>query len=132
MPCINVVRVKRETADWRSFGDGNKELERCRRSWKGYEESCEPHLQDVELLIQWDTYGDKSPGEKLEEAICLHMHLANQRDHLDSLACEARDLVVIALVHYHAVDQDPSEENLGREISQRRSTRGGTTQLGGS
>ena len=65
----------------------------------GYEAACQQHLQDVELLIQWDIFGTKNPGEKLEEAICLHMHLANQRDHLERMTCEARDLLAVALMH---------------------------------
>ena len=38
------------------------------------------HLQDIELFIQWDSCEEKTPEEKLEEAICLHMHMANQRE----------------------------------------------------
>ena len=86
-----------------------------REDWKSYEAACERHLQDIELFIQWDSYEEKTPEEKLHEAICLHMHLANQRDYLDSMTCEARDLVVVALAHYHATQEEPGDEVLDRE-----------------
>ena len=53
--------------------------------------------------------------EPLEEATCLHVHLANQREYLDSMTCEARDLVVMALAHYHATQEEPGDETLKRE-----------------
>ena len=63
------------------------------------------------MLTPWDSFQDMSPDERLEEALRLHMHLANQRDHLDRLTCEARDLVVVALAHYHtSVETEESEE----------------------
>ena len=43
--------------------------------------------------------------------MCLHMHLANQRDHLDRMMCEARDLVAVSLMHYHTEQQTTDEDN---------------------
>ena len=57
--------MPREKADWRRFGDGNMEWEKCRGYWKGYEDACERHIQDIELFIQWDRYEEKTPEEKL-------------------------------------------------------------------
>ena len=54
MPFVPGWRVPREKADWIIFGDGNTEWDTCKRDWKGYEEACERHLQDIELFIQWD------------------------------------------------------------------------------
>ena len=34
---------------------------------------------------------------------------------LDSMAWEARNLVVVALMHYHATQEETGEENLGRD-----------------
>ena len=107
--------AKREKADWRSFGDGTKEWERCRTSWESYEKATENHLMDIELHTAWDNYQEKSPDEKLEEALCLHMHLANQREHLDRLTCEARDLVVVALAHYHTKAEKEEDEVMSRD-----------------
>ena len=68
------------------------------------------------MFIQWDGYEEKTPQEKLEEAICLHMHLANQREYLDIIACEAIDLVVVALAHYHATQEEHGDELLDRAM----------------
>ena len=68
----------------------------------------------MEPFIQWDMYATKNPGEKLEEAVCLHMHLANQRDHLDRMACEAKDLVAVGLMHYHTEVQATNEDIFSR------------------
>ena len=73
------------------------------------------HLQDIELFIRWDCFASKTPEEKLEEALCLHMHLAKQREHLDRITCEARDLVVVALAHYHAGQETDNDEGMDRE-----------------
>ena len=55
------------------------------------------------------------PDERLEEALCLHMHLANQREHLDRLTCEARGLVVVALAHYHTSVETEEDEAMSRD-----------------
>ena len=67
------------------------------------------------MFIQWDWYEEKTPEGKLEEAMCLHMYLANQREYLDIITCEARDLVVVALAHYHASQEAPGDEELDRD-----------------
>ena len=108
------MRTVRDKADSRCFGDGTNDLENCRKRWESYESSCPQHLHDVELFIRWDTYDTKDPGEKLEEAACLHMHLANQRDLLDNMTCEARDLVAVALMHYHMEEQVTHEDSFSR------------------
>ena len=72
-------------------------------------------MRDIEILIQWDCFQDKTPEDKFEEALCLHMHLANQREHLDRITCEARDLVVVALAHYHAEQDMENDEIMDRE-----------------
>ena len=43
------------------------------------------------------------------------MHLANQREHVDRLTCEARDLVVVALAHYHTSEEKEDEETMNRD-----------------
>ena len=97
------------------FRRRNQEWERCRSRWQSYEEAAGTHLRDIELLIQWDGFQDKTPEERLEEALCLHMHLANQREHLDRLTCDARDLVVVALAHYHANQKMENDETMNRD-----------------
>ena len=65
----------------------------------------------MELFIQWDMSAAKDPWDKLEGAVCLHMHLANQRDHLDIMTCEARDVMAVAPIQYHTESQ-PTEEDI--------------------
>ena len=63
--------------------------------------------------MQWDTFVEKNPGDKLEEAVCLHMHLASQRD-MDRMMCEARDLVAVSPMHYHTTEQTTDEDIFSR------------------
>ena len=66
----------------------------------------------------------------MEEVNCLHMHLANQRDHLDRLACEARDLVAVALMHFQAEEQITNEDIFSRGSYLREIHESGTIQQG--
>ena len=68
----------------------------------------------------------------MEEAVCLHMHLANQRGHLDRLICEARDLVAVSLMHYHTEQQTTGGACPAGSRTPRNSTIGGITQWEGS
>ena len=102
-------------ADWRSFGEGTTEWEKCKNSWASYEKATENHLRDIEILTPWDSFQDMPPDERLEEALCLHVHLANQREHLDRRTCEARDLVVVALAHYHTSEETEEDEVMNRD-----------------
>ena len=50
---------------------------------------------DIELHTAWDNYQEMSADEKLEEALCLHMHLISYLDggHIKSpLASLTEDL----------------------------------------
>ena len=107
-------RSHRDKADPRCFGYSTRKCENCRQRCISYESSCQQHLRDVELFVQWDTYVEKNPGEKLEEAVCLDINLASQRDHLNRIMCEARDLVAVSLMHYHTEQQTTDEDTFSR------------------
>ena len=48
------------------------------------------------------------PGREACSQLCLF-------DYLDNMACEARDLLVVARMHYHTKQEEPGVDNLGRE-----------------
>ena len=50
--------------------------------------------------MRWDGFKNQGCEEFLEEAMCLHMRLANERDHLDRILSQARSLEAVSLMHY--------------------------------
>ena len=123
-------RTFREKADPRCFGDGTTEWGNCHQRWHSYEESCQQHLRDIEMSMV-HVRGEK-PGENLEEAVCLNMHLTSQRDHLYRLLCEVRDLLAVSLMHYRTEQQTTGGPSSTGTRTSRNSTTSGTTQRGGS
>ena len=56
------------------------------------------HLEDVSHFARWDESHEMDPGARLEQSSGLHMHAANQRDHMDRLLSHGRARVVVRLV----------------------------------
>ena len=77
------------------MGSVQGSLDILRKSWYR-------NVQGVTQSIRGDKCKDKDHEDCLEEAMCLHMHLAIERDHLGRILSQMPDLVAVALMHHGA------------------------------